>query len=241
MTGNTYRLSLLSGVAAILMGAGQVAGADPITFVDANGSLGNMTVSWITDGQNYFSGTEAGQYNFIVGGKNRIGFCTDVNDNLTAGTWDATKTTLHDSTNGLTETWYEKIINITPQNVDAINYLVNHYIGSSMAPAAQVAIWDLSLNGGVQQSAPNTYHWSSVFSATGIGLADVYNLEHLALTSPAGPDALFYNAGPRNDNVRMQDIAFASVPETHSVAGLAGMLGMGALLGLRRRKSNVTK
>lgn len=226
---------LLGGLVAVALGAGVGAKADKITFVDDSGSLGNMSVTFLFNGQSYTSGTTAGQYNFIVDGQKKIGFCTDVYDWLSPGTWDATKTTVHDPAFGLSQTWYEQIIQAPSQKIDAINYIVDHYIGSQQAPAAQIAIWDLSLNGGVTKNG-NNYVWNSVFSATGINIADVYNVEQKALNSPAGPDAIFYNAGPRNDNTRMQDIAFTPVPEVESVAGLAGMLGFGALISLRRRK-----
>lgn len=244
MKSNRSGLLAVVGCGALSLVSGAVFAQNNITFNNANGST-NVNVAYTLGGKQYKESTAAGTYNFTVGGKSYKGYCTDLRDNIHNNeSWNATFTTVANPVNGLPSTWYAKLVGLTTSNVNAIDYLASHYIGTSSSAAAQVAIWDLSLNSSVTKSGSN-YNWGSAFSATGITSSSVYTVEQDALANDnkSWGSVLAY-AGVQATG-RPQDIAFGAgsspngpppVPEASSVAGLGMLFGIGSLSMFRRRK-----
>lgn len=218
-------------------GSGIKAHADNVQFLNDNGSI-DVTITYLSPKTNTIQteGTAAGDYQTLVNGVLERTFCTDVSDNIYNGeSWTATKA-YTSGTGGLSSTWYGG--NISQQNIYAIDYLIAHDSTTPSAQTngdAQVAVWDLSLNGGVTKTG-NTYNWSSVFSATGgVNISDVYQLEQTALEAKGPSGSFFENAGPEYSG-RPQDLAFAPVPESSSVVAFCGMALMGGVSFLRLRR-----
>jgi hypothetical protein len=256
---NSKTALTITGMALILAtGSGINAHADSIDFLDANNSL-NVTVTYLSPKDNtiHTESTLAGNYDTLVNGVLEHTFCTDVSDSIYPGEpWTATQGTTSGA-NGIGTTWYggttpsvANVTNygyyggtITPANINAIDYLIQH---DSTTPSfqtngdAQLAVWDLSLNGGVTKVGSN-YDWSSVFSATGQGnIADVYSLEQAALDFKGQSGSIFENAGPGDPSGRPQDLAFAApIPESSTVIGFSSLLIMGGLSCLRLRRRPV--
>ncbi len=232
------------GCSALTLVSGAALAQNNITFNNANGST-NVGVSYYLGGKHYKENTSAGSYNFTVAGKSYKGYCTDLSDNIhNSESWKATFTTVANPVNGLGSTWYAKEAGLTTTNINAIDYLASHYINTSSSAAAQIAIWDLSLNSYVSKVG-SSYNWGSAFSASGISAQSVYSVEQAALANNNRSwGSLLAYAGPQASG-RPQDIAFGSysspsgpppVPEASSMAGLSMLFGIGSLGMFKRRK-----
>ncbi len=244
------RPSLLgaSAVCALLpMLSGAAHAQNNIQFTNDNGSTG-VKVNYTFNGNKYSESTAAGVYHFNVGGKSYQGYCTDLVNNIYNNeSWHATFASIDDPTYGLSSTWYEKIVGLTSSNLNAIDYIAANYIGSSQSAAAQVAVWDLSLNSHVSKSGSN-YNYSNTFNSS-LSAQSVYNVEQAALSHDGSSwGSVLANAGPKSSG-RPQDIVFGSnntpfsppppaAPEASSAAGMSTLFGIGALGMLKRKRRN---
>lgn len=232
------------GSAAALLFSSVKTHADSLEFLNDNGSS-NVTVTYKLGGGNHTENTAAGSYNFLLNGKAVQGYCTDLSDNITNNeTFNPAPviTTVSNSVNGLSSTWYAKKVNLLQSNVYAIDYISSHYLGTPQSAAAQVAIWDLSTNS-VVTDVQGSYTYSGNFSAsnTSISTSAVYNVEQAALMNDTRSwNSVYAYEGPQI-NGRPQDIAFGApaVPESSTVLGFSGLLTISGLPILRRRKNRV--
>ncbi len=232
------------GCCTLSLFSGAAFAQNNITFNNDNGST-NVGVSYYLGGKHYTENTAAGSYNFTIAGKSYKGYCTDLSDNIhNSESWKATFTTVANPVSGLASTWYAKEVKLTTSNINAIDYLASHYINTSNSAAAQIAIWDLSLNSAVAKSG-SSYNWGTAFSATGVSAQSVYSVEQAALANDGRSwGSILAYAGPQASG-RPQDIAFGNysspngpppVPEASSMAGLSVLFGIGSLGMFRRRK-----
>lgn len=240
-----YSLALgVVGSTAALLFSSAVTHADSLEFLNDNGSS-NVTVTYNLGSGNQTENTAAGSYNFLLNGKSVQGFCTDLADNITSNeTFNPAPTlsTVSNPVNGLSSTWYAHKVNLLQSNVYAIDYISSHYLGTSQAAAAQVAIWDLSTNSVVTHTGSN-YQYTGAFSAsnTSISTSAVYNVEQAALMNDTRSwNSVYAYEGPQI-NGRPQDIAFGApaVPESSTLLGFSGLLTISGLPILRRRKNRV--
>ncbi len=238
------KLSMALGVfasAASLILSTAMTHADSLKFLNDNGSS-NVTVTYNLGGGQRTERTAAGSYNFLLNGKAVQGYCTDLADNISNNeTFNPAPiiTTVSNAVNGLISTWYAKKVNTSQSAVYAIDYISSHYLGTPQSAAAQVAIWDLSVNS-IVKDINGKYTYTGDFSAsnTSISTSAVYNVEQAALSHDThGWNSVYAYEGPQIEG-RPQDIAFGAptVPEASTVLGFGGLMAVGGLPILRRRK-----
>ncbi len=195
---------------------------------------------------NHYGITSIAPEEFLLNGKTKVkGFSTDIADSLVDGeSWNAPVTDIGNSRNELASTWYEKKMKQNEENINAIDYITSNYLNSPENSAAQVAIWDLSLNGEVIKNRYG-YHWSNMFAEYGVNMISVYKIEQSGLGNDTKSwGSLFADSGKLSCD-RPQDIAFAPnaiisgpppVPEASSVFSMTGLLVAGGISIFKRRK-----